>query len=75
MDDLLEPAADPVDVLLAVPAWYAQKNGLRPSPVTLVEHRHVVAVPPGENRMLLEVAEFLQEHGARAREELAGGAP
>ncbi len=59
--------------LVAVPAWEADGRGLRPTPVTLVEHKHVLAVPPGENRMLLELAEFLDLHGAAVRERLPGG--
>ena len=47
--------------LVAVPAWRAEQLGLHPSRLQLTERKHVIALPPGENRMLLELARYLHD--------------
>lgn len=54
--------ADPaqIDLPTAVPAWQLDDLRLSPTPFTLHTLRHVMAVPPGENRWLVELEGFLQ---------------
>jgi hypothetical protein len=51
--------------LVALPQWRAEQLGLRSEGVTLQERRHVMALPPGENALLLGLATFLDDQEQR----------
>jgi polar amino acid transport system substrate-binding protein len=54
---------------------YLVESSLRPPSSTEREHRHVFAVPPGENAWLLAVETFLQRERAAARSAFRRRAP
>ncbi len=70
--DLLARRPSSYRELAAVPAWYAAAHRLRPTPITLTERERVLGLPPGENRMLIEVTKFLRLHGPAVRDQLIG---
>lgn len=51
-----------IDRITAVPHWQLDDLNLEASGITLHTFRHVMAVPPGENRWLTELESFLQQH-------------
>lgn len=57
---------------VATDRWRIDALGLRPLPDVLARTRHVLAVPPGENALLLELETFLRNRApaARVREQL-----
>ena len=46
--------------LVAVPGWRTEQLGLHPSGVRLAERNRVIALPPGENSLLLELTRYLR---------------
>jgi hypothetical protein len=44
---------------LAAAGWDLARLGLTPADKILVKDRHVVAVPPGENQLIMRLEEFL----------------
>ena len=71
------PAAAPDRYeLVAVPLWRAEQLGLHPSGLQLTDRKRVLALPPGENQLLLELAGYLHDEAPRVETLLdAGVAP
>ena len=53
------------DIPVAAPSWEIDTLGMQRSDITLQERQHVMAVPKGENALLMRLEDFLLEHGDR----------
>lgn len=56
------------------PAWWVEGNGWTDAGLILDHEKHVMFVPPGENRWLVRVERFLLEHEAETWQKLREGA-
>lgn len=64
------PVEDPTGMPTAAPRWQLMAWGLVPGETDLLQRRHVLAVPPGENALLLRLDRFLAREGPALRQRL-----
>lgn len=57
--------------LIAAPAWFLDKRGLTRTKFILVEKKHVIAAPPGENGWLKRLQEYLEQQKPKIKSLLA----
>jgi len=58
----------------AAPAWELARHGRTPHPeLRLARHRHVLAVPPGENALLVHLERYLQARRPAVEDRLRRG--
>lgn len=64
-----------VDIPAAADAWEIEQLGLKDTGITLTRRHHVMAMPSGENALIVELEDFLLHKAKRERVEslLAGG--
>lgn len=55
--------------------WKIAQQGYVPTNLVIREDKHVIAIPPGENRWLLRLEDFLQGYKNEVREELVQNNP
>lgn len=53
------------EIPVAAPSWEIDTLGMQNTDITLQERHHVMAVPKGENALLMRLEDFLLEHADR----------
>lgn len=69
------PVESPAGMPTAAPRWQLMAWGLDPVTDDVLQRRHVIAVPPGENAFLLRLDRFLAGEGPAVRRRLQDQAP